>query len=122
MRADFNTLDAFDLFDPLKRGNLDIHDIKDTFNLFGVYPDTDELNLLIKKYDADYDGKWRYTEFVNAILPKKHEYATLVRNRVPFNSSGRYGRSGLFSEDTKYLFTAVLRAWISCESHSETIR
>ena len=47
VRADFNTIDAFDLFDPFKRGNLDFHDLRDTFNLFGVYPDNDELNLLI---------------------------------------------------------------------------
>ena len=122
VRADFNTVDAFDLFDPLRRGNLDKYDLKDVFSLFGVSADNDELNLLIKKYDTDLDGKWRYSEFVNAILPKKHEYATLVRNRLPFNSSGRYSRLNLFALDTKYLFISVLRAWISCEAHSETIR
>ena len=72
LRADFNTIDTFDLFDSSRRSNLDFYDIKDTFNLFGVYPDNDELNLLIKKYDKDFDGKWRYSEFLEAILPKKH--------------------------------------------------
>jgi len=71
-RADFNLIDTFDLFDCTKKGNVDLYDLKDLFSLFGVTADADELRLIVKRYDSDMDGKWRYSEFVQSILPKKN--------------------------------------------------
>ncbi len=122
LRADFNTIDMFNLFDPLRKGAIDSSDLKDVYNLHGQYPDFDELQLLMKKYDTDYDKKWSYHEFVDAILPKKIEYASMVRSRIPFNSDGRYSRLTLLSSETSYLFKSVLRTWIRSEAHSESTR
>lgn len=121
-RADFNTIDTFNLFDPLRKGAIDTSDLKDVYNLHGQFPDFDELTLLMKKYDTNHDRKWSYHEFVDAILPKKIDYASMVRARIPFNSDGRYSRSILFSSETSYLFKNVLRTWISSEAHSESMR
>ena len=122
MRSDFNTIDAFNLFDPLRKGAIDSTDLKDVYNLHGQYPDFDELTLLLKKYDTNMDRKWSYHEFVDAILPKKIDYASMVRARIPFNSDGRYSRLTLFSSETSYLFKNVLRTWIKSEAHSESMR
>ena len=66
--------------------------------------------------------EYPYHEFVDAILPKKIDYASMVRSRIPFNSDGRYSRLTLFSSETSYLFKNVLRTWIKSEAHSESIR
>ena len=121
-RSDFNTIDSFNMFDPLRKGAIDTSDLKDVYNLHGQYPDFDELALLMKKYDTNHDRKWSYHEFVDAILPKKIDYASMVRSRIPFNSDGRYSRLTLFSSETSYLFKNVLRTWIKSEAHSESIR
>lgn len=122
LRADFNTIDTFNMFDPLRKGAIDTSDLKDVYNLHGQYPDFDELALLMKKYDLNHDRQWSYHEFVDAVLPKKLEYSSMVRARVPFNSDGRYSRLTLFSSETSYLFKNVLRTWIRSEAHSESLR
>lgn len=78
--------------------------------------------MLLKRYDMDFDRKWSYPEFVDAILPKNRDYAAIARGHVPFNTTGRYGRMTLFTAETSFLFKKLLRGWIDCEVNSERVR
>ena len=60
LRADFNPVDAFNVFDPMRKGHIVFYDLKDVFNQCGQFPAADDLELLLLRYDRDCDRKWSY--------------------------------------------------------------
>ena len=59
LRRDFNLLDTFKFFDFGGEGRIGKKDLKDGLNELGIYPTSDELYLVLRKYDKDNDGLLR---------------------------------------------------------------
>ncbi len=118
LRSDFNTVDAFNVFDPMRKGHIVFYDLKDMYNQCGQFPAVEDLELVMQRYDRDCDRKWSYPEFVDAILPKNPDYAAIARGHLSNGSSSL----AYLSQETSYLFKTLLRAWLECERNSERLR
>lgn len=59
MKSSFSTLDAFKFFDIDGKGFISCREFEDMVLKIGVYPSTEELCLIMKKYDKDRDGLLR---------------------------------------------------------------
>jgi len=59
LRSDFNTLDAFRCFDLDARGYITKNELKDGFNSFDVFPTSNDIYLIMRKFDQDSDGLLR---------------------------------------------------------------
>lgn len=59
LRRDFNLFDAFKFFDLEGNGSITKKDLKDGINEFGSFPTSDELYLVMRKFDRDGDGLLR---------------------------------------------------------------
>ena len=52
----FNLQDAFQLFDYHSTGAVSVTDIQDAFNAYGVFPNREEAQFIMNRYDTDGDG------------------------------------------------------------------
>jgi Ca2+-binding EF-hand superfamily protein len=50
-------------------GYIDEFDLKTGLSELGIYASYDDLKLFFKAYDSNKDGKVRYSEFCDAIVP-----------------------------------------------------
>lgn len=69
MRPDFNLLDGFRILDTDAKGTVSAGEIQIALNLLGIFPNKNELYLLIRKFDKDNDGRLRYSDFAEAFTP-----------------------------------------------------
>jgi Ca2+-binding EF-hand superfamily protein len=92
LKTDFNIEDAFRIFDVDEKGYIGFREIEEAYNLFSLYPKKEELELLLKKYDKDQDGKLNYLEFTNCLKPKDKNYASLLLNRKAFHQNHDFQR------------------------------
>jgi len=122
LRADFNLLDAFRIFDINGKGYATSFDLEDALKVYDIFPSRDELYLVFRKYDKNNDGRWRYSDFCDAFTPKSAEYSSLLQNRRPFNSDNYYRREEVFSFETKLQFKKLLRFLVDSEIAAEDIR
>jgi len=56
LRKDFNLFNAFNVFDIDRKGYINSKQLERGLNRYGIYPTKDELYLLMKRFDPDYDG------------------------------------------------------------------
>jgi hypothetical protein len=120
---DFNILDAFRIFDLDSRGSISITDLRVGLNEIGVYPDSEELALYFKRYDADADGRLRFSEFSDSFTPIDNYYAGLLNRRTSNDIRGRYySRDDCFLNQTKVEFKNVWRTHFKIEAFSESLR
>ena len=68
-RPDFNTQDAFRIFDIDNLGSITASDILHGLADIGVHVTSDDVNLFFKRYDKNYDGRIDYMEFAAALTP-----------------------------------------------------
>jgi len=59
LRRDFNLLDTFKFFDLEGVGSVGKRDLKNGLNELSIFPTTDELYLVLRKFDRDNDGLLR---------------------------------------------------------------
>ena len=85
LKTDFNLEDCYKLFDNDEKGYITFREIVETYSLFSLYPKKEDLELMMKKYDKDQDGKLNYEEFCKAVQPKDKNYASLLINRKAYN-------------------------------------
>ena len=80
MRSDFNLVDAFNLFNSVKKHKRGI-DCDDLYyvlkEILGLSISHDEVFILFYKLDKDNDGFISYSEFSESFIPKQQEYAVL---------------------------------------------
>ena len=65
LRPDYNLFDAFRIFDSKGRGLISVSDIELGCQELGIYPNKEDIYLLIKRFDRDGDGKLRLILFLN---------------------------------------------------------
>lgn len=56
LQDDFNLFDAFRFFDLTEKGYVTRYELKDGLNDFDVFPSSNDLYLVMKKYNKDQDG------------------------------------------------------------------
>jgi Ca2+-binding EF-hand superfamily protein len=76
LQTDFNLPDAFDLIDRHLLGNLTSGDLSDSLASNGVYAVSEDVQLFVKRYDRNLDGRLNYNEFSEAFMPKSASYST----------------------------------------------
>lgn len=85
MRTDFNLIDAFRIFDVEGKGWISVAEIKEGLSLFNLYASTEDIQLYMKRYDKDEDGRLRYSEFCDSFLPTDAFHASLLAKKAPMH-------------------------------------
>ncbi len=67
---DFNIFDSFRLFDKLGKGLITSQDLEEFLNEISIYPEKDEIYLFFRRYDSDNDGRIRFSDYIDSIIPK----------------------------------------------------
>ena len=81
LKDDITLEDLFYDFDISKQHEIKMEDFLQVCKNFGIFPTSDQIYLLFKKYDLDCDKVLNYTEFCQMILPIKKEYIMIISNR-----------------------------------------
>ena len=121
LKADFNLIDAFRMFDITDKGAVDLSSIEDFLNDFSLKIDRDQIYLLIRHYSHLQDNFLRFSDFTEIFTPSQEEYARLLRNRSAYNLAYSQRRR-VFSRDTLALFLDVFKAMLNSEIESERMR
>ena len=64
----FDPYGAFNAIDRLAVRGLSLSDLRDFQSRVGIFSTSDDLNLLIKQYDSDNDGRLSMTDFFQLVL------------------------------------------------------
>lgn len=110
LKTDFNLIDAFRLFDPEGVGQATSLQIREGLNDLGLHVGADELQLFMKRFDKDQDGRLRYSEFCDAFLPVDSFHASLLAKKAPLTMYPitSIPKNQVFYPETSQLF---LQAW-----------
>eukprot|EP01017_Pseudomicrothorax_dubius_P035761 TRINITY_DN5056_c0_g1_i1.p1 TRINITY_DN5056_c0_g1~~TRINITY_DN5056_c0_g1_i1.p1 ORF type:complete len:597 (+),score=162.32 TRINITY_DN5056_c0_g1_i1:82-1872(+) len=122
LRVDFNLMDAFHYFDEEGKGFVHLSRFESKLQSLGIYPNRDDVYLLIRRYDKDNDGRLRFSDFVEMISPKTSEYSLLLNNRVPLNADLYYNMEELLSVETRRLFVRLMKTLLEKELNAEDKR
>jgi Ca2+-binding EF-hand superfamily protein len=68
LKPDFNLHDAFKIFDHNHYGYISIADLRDGLAAIGVFPTSEEADLVFKRYDSDLNLRINFHEFSSAFL------------------------------------------------------
>lgn len=79
----------------------------------------EEMALLIKKYDSNFDGRLSYQDFSYALSPISEEYQSILRNRDSYYERRCIPVRDFFTRETRAtlreLFRKLLQTEASCE-------
>ena len=122
-RPDFNTYDAFRIFDIDNRGTVSRLDMVHGLADIGIHVTQDDVDLFFQRYDKDRDGRLDFREFADALTPDDPYYAQMLARR-PSNHKriNIYKKDDVFAYGTSYAFKDLLRTLISTEGQSEVTR
>jgi hypothetical protein len=114
LRSDFNVEDVFRIFELDGRGYLTDLDLKFGLNSLDIFPTSEEIALLLRRFDNLNEGVLSYASFFDLLAPVDREYRRMLENRLPSSYVSRYNKSDVFLPTTKlYLhnfFNLVLRS------------
>jgi Ca2+-binding EF-hand superfamily protein len=112
LREDISLKDLFCIFDYNKKNLISKKEFKVVCKkIFGLYPTSDQVTLVYKRYDKDKDDNLNLKEFLDMIKPLKEEYACFL-----FNKKKKVGINSL-NIKSKKMFIDVLRAIIEDEGY-----
>ena len=121
-KPDFNLVDAFQIFDQPRYGQVDVHQLQAGLNAIGIYPTFDECELIITRYDKSGDRRLNIAEFEQMFLAKDAYYSQMVARR-PSNFVPRViRRDDVFLPNTALEFQSMWRTHIRCENAAESLR
>ena len=121
-KPDFNLVDAFQVFDQPRYGQVDVHQLQAGLNAIGIYPTFDECDILITRYDKSGDRRLNIAEFEQMFLAKDAYYGQMVARR-PSNFVPRVvRRDDVFLPNTAFEFQSMWRTHIRCENAAESLR
>ncbi len=118
LQPDFNLIDAFRAFDAEAKCYATLTDFRMGLRELGIAEPMEDVEMLFSRYDRDHDGRLRYSDFCEMMLPKDINYASLVSRRTP--SGMRYPAP--FSTKTQVLFKMMLEAGVDLERSGEGLR
>ena len=122
-KPDFNTQDAFRIFDIDNLGTISPTDVQYGLADIGVHVTADDVNLFFQRYDKDRDGRLNYHEFAAALTPEDPYYAHMLGLRPSSHKRiNIYRKDDIFAYSTSCSFKDLLRTLISTEGVSEATR
>ena len=122
-RPDFNTHDAWRIFDIDNIGSITALDLQHGLQDIGVNVTTDDCNLFMQRYDKDRDGRLDYLEFAAALTPEDPYYAQMLARRPGSHRRiNVYRKDDVFAYSTGQTFKDLMRTMISTEGQSEATR
>ena len=118
LRGDVNLKDLFFIFDYNKKNNITKIEFKTVCKkIFGLYPTSDQISLVFKRYDKNKDGNLNLREFLGMIKPLKEEYASFLFNDKKSRKENRGGVYHDLSSKSKKLLVEVVRGVIEDEGN-----
>lgn len=122
-RSDFNTYDAFRMFDLDGYGRITQDDLKCGLADIGVHSTHEDIALFFRRYDRDMDGRLDFREFSEALTSNDEYYAHMLARR---GSSHRriniYRKDDIFEYATAQAFKQLMRSHFETEAASESTR
>ena len=110
LREDVSLKDIFYIFDYNKKNKISKKEFKVVCKkIFGLYPTSDQINLVYKRYDNDKDDELNLKDFFNLIKPLKEEYACFLFNKKK--------NEGNINMKSKKMLNDVIRAIIEDEGY-----
>ena len=112
LREDISLKNLFCIFDYNKKNKISKKEFKVVCKkIFGLYPTSDQINLVYKRYDKDKDNNLNIKEFLNMIKPIKEEYVCLLFNKEKNENDNNINMK------SKKMFSDVIRAIIEDEGN-----
>ena len=122
-RPDFNTYDAWRMFDIDNIGTITPLDLKHGLQDIGVHVTHDDVNLFFERHDKDRDGRLDMREFSEALTPEDHYYASMLARRPGSHARiNIYRKDDVFAYPTAEALKRLFRVMISTEGCSEATR
>jgi Ca2+-binding EF-hand superfamily protein len=116
LREDISLKELFCIFDYNKKNNISKNEFKIVCKkIFGLYPTSDQIILVFKRYDKNKDDNLNLREFLGMIKPLKEEYASFLFNKKK-NETKNEGYQQL-SMKSKKLLVEVVRGIIEDEGN-----
>ena len=117
LREDITLRDLFCIFDYNKRNLISKKEFKVVCKkIFGLYPTSDQVNLVFKRYDKDKDENLNLKEFFYMVKPLKEEYACFL-----FNKNNNQGKNNNINKNintqSKKIFNDVIKTIIENEGY-----
>ena len=116
LRDDVTLKDLFLIFDYNKKNNISKIEFKSVCKkLFGLYPTSDQIVLVFKRYDKNKDDNLNLKEFLAMVRPLKEEYANYLFSKKNLgNKNKKYQQ---LSNKSKKLLIEVIRGIIDNEGN-----
>ena len=116
LRDDVTLKDLFLIFDYNKKNNISKNEFKSVCKkLFGLYPTSDQIVLVFKRYDKNKDDNLNLKEFLAMVRPLKEEYANYLFSKKNLgNKNKKYQQ---LSNKSKKLLIEVIRGIIDNEGN-----
>jgi hypothetical protein len=116
LRDDVTLKDLFLIFDYNKKNNISKNEFKSVCKkLFGLYPTSDQIVLVFKRYDKNKDDNINLKEFLSMIKPLKEEYANYLFSKK--NMGNKNKKYQQLSSKSKKLLIEVIRGIIDNEGN-----
>ena len=80
----------FRWIDRLGKGEIGSLEIRKFLKENGIHPEKEQLYLVVKKYDYDADGKWKYSDFAESFAPRAKEYFKMLKHRESVNADLKF--------------------------------
>ena len=122
MRSDFNTEDAFRIFENPESENISFTDLQKALKQLGIYTSLKEVKLLMRRVDIKNKGYIDYPDFFDLLVPFQKKYRDNVERRIPSSFMPSYNKSDIFLLTTKIYLTNLIRLIISCEDQLNILR
>ncbi|EGR34240.1 hypothetical protein IMG5_019570, partial [Ichthyophthirius multifiliis] len=121
LMPDFNSEDAFRIFDKKGKGFVSKIELEINLNDIGIYPTKEEMILFFKRFDRDNDGLLKFSDFQYAILPFSEEYKVLGMSKMPNFRNPDDGLAN-FQVETAVCFKKLINRLFQGEVEGEYIR
>jgi len=122
-QPDFNLFDAFRVFDTPSMGYVTLSELKLKLADIGVFATYDEIDLFFKRYNKGRDGRLRYSEFCDSVVPVDSYYASMLNRRGASSlRSSMYPRDECFSYSTRLDYKELWRTHLRVETSAEHLR
>ena len=107
LREDITLKQLFCIFDYNKKNNISKNEFKVVCKkIFGLYPTSDQIVLVFKRYDKNKDDNLNLREFLGMIKPLKEEYGSFLFNKKK-NGNKSEGYQQLSSKSKKLLVEMI---------------
>ena len=118
LRDDITPNELFFLFDNKQRGFISINDFKFICkNILFLYPTTDQIKLVYKRYNINKNNKLNNCEFFNMINPIKEEYRDIF-----YSENNKNKMDMKLSMKSKNIFIDLIKVIIENESNYYEMR